>query len=99
MSEQVLDHANVDTLFEQMGRKTMSQCVDGDRLAEPGRRGCAPTRELQCAAAAESCGRKTVTRPSSPKSNWPSDPGTRGGGDRPANARSQACREIGDGTY
>jgi hypothetical protein len=25
--EQVLDHTNVDTLFEQMGRKTVSQSV------------------------------------------------------------------------
>jgi len=47
MPEQVLDHANVDTLFEEMGRKTMSQRVDGDRFAERGRFGRSPTRKLQ----------------------------------------------------
>jgi len=36
MPEQVLDHTNVDTLFEQMGRKTVSQSVDSDQLAQPG---------------------------------------------------------------
>src|SRR4029434_274179 len=34
MAEQVLDHANIDALFEYMGRKTMSQRVDGARLCE-----------------------------------------------------------------
>ena len=47
MPEQVLDHANVDTLFEEMGRKAMPQRVDGDRFAEPGRFGRSPTRKLQ----------------------------------------------------
>ena len=47
MPEQVLDYANIDTLLKEMGGKTMSQRVDGDRLTEPGRRGRSPTRNLQ----------------------------------------------------
>jgi len=42
MPEQVLDHTNVDTLFEQMGRKTVSQSVDSDQLAQPGGLGRSP---------------------------------------------------------
>ena len=33
MPKQVLDHANVDALFEQMGRKAMPQRMNGDRFA------------------------------------------------------------------
>src|SRR5439155_22113090 len=47
MAEQVLDHANVDALLEERGRKTMSQRVDGDRLAEASNRGRPPTRPSQ----------------------------------------------------
>jgi hypothetical protein len=39
--------ANIDTLLKEMGGKTMSQRMDGDRLTEPGRRGRSPTRNLQ----------------------------------------------------
>src|SRR6266436_10183013 len=64
MPEQVLDHANVDTLFEQMGRETMSQRVDGDRLAEPGGLGRSPACQLQRAALSlvvMDCGRETAS--------------------------------------
>jgi len=47
MSKQVLDDANVDTLFEQMGRKTVSQRVDGDRFAQARGFGGAPAGQLQ----------------------------------------------------
>src|SRR4029450_5049026 len=47
MSEQVLDDANVDTLFEQMGRKTVSQRVDGDRFAQVRGFGGSPAGQLQ----------------------------------------------------
>jgi hypothetical protein len=42
MPEQVLDDANVDALFKQVGRKTVSQRVDRDRLAQSGGLGRAP---------------------------------------------------------
>src|SRR6266567_4511511 len=45
-----------------------------------------------------SCGRRTSTRSSSRKWNWPKDRGIQGAGDIPANARPRACREIADGT-
>jgi len=47
MPEQVLDDANVDALFKQVGRKTVSQRVDRDRLAQPGGLGRAPAGQLQ----------------------------------------------------
>ena len=59
MSEQVLDDANVDTLFEQMGRKTVSQRVDGDRFAQAGGFGGAPAGQLQ---RARTVGRWSVRR-------------------------------------
>src|SRR5215813_10051034 len=50
MPEQVLDYANIDTLLKEMGGKTMSQRVDGDRLTEPGRRAAEQRYELAAAA-------------------------------------------------
>src|SRR5262249_13177310 len=47
MPEQVLDDANVDALFKQVGRKTVSQRVDRDRLAQSGGLGRAPAGQLQ----------------------------------------------------
>jgi len=47
MPEQVLDDANVDALFKQVCRKTVSQRVDRDRLAQPGGLGRAPAGQLQ----------------------------------------------------
>src|SRR3954454_22083586 len=36
VAQQVLDHLDVDTLLEQVGRETVPQGVHGDRLVEPG---------------------------------------------------------------
>src|SRR5215469_11598934 len=46
MPEQVLDDPNVDALFKQVGRETVSQRVDRNRLAQPGGRGRAPAGQL-----------------------------------------------------
>src|SRR5579864_1010364 len=35
MAEQILNHVNVDTLFQQMGGKAVTQRVHGDRFIEP----------------------------------------------------------------
>ena len=35
MAEQILDHVNVDTLFQQMGGEAVAQRVNGDRFIEP----------------------------------------------------------------
>src|SRR5262249_24769928 len=70
MPEQVLDHVNVDTLFEQMGSEAMSQRVHGDRLANPGHRSCSSTSELQRALCYWSCriaaGKQPVHGPATP---------------------------------
>src|SRR5262245_29070671 len=47
MPEQVLDDANVDALFKQVGRKTVSQRVDCDRLAQSGGLGRASAGQLK----------------------------------------------------
>ena len=36
MAEQVLDHPDVDALFQEVGGEAVAQCVDGDRLVETG---------------------------------------------------------------
>jgi hypothetical protein len=36
VSEQHLDDADIDILFKQVGRKTMTQCVRADALLDPG---------------------------------------------------------------
>jgi len=64
MSKQVLDDANVDTLFEQMGRKTVSQRVDGDDLLRPAasRRAGRPVAARAWSSAAMDCDRKPPVR-------------------------------------
>jgi hypothetical protein len=34
MAEQILDHVNVDALFQEMGSEAVPQCVHGDGLVE-----------------------------------------------------------------
>jgi hypothetical protein len=34
MAEQILNHVNVDTLLQKMGRKAVPQCVNSDGLVE-----------------------------------------------------------------
>src|SRR5262249_61675436 len=67
MPRQALDQENVAALFEWVGGKTMPQRVDGDRLAEAGRRGRPPTRQLQRALRHWPCwiaaGKQPVRRP------------------------------------
>ncbi len=46
VSQQVLDHPDIHTLFEQMGGKTMPQRVYGDRTVEAGNADRVPASTL-----------------------------------------------------
>ena len=50
MAEQILDHVNVDALFQEMGGEAVPQRVDGDRFSEPGSLGGIATDALQLSA-------------------------------------------------
>lgn len=47
MAEQILDHADVDTLLQQVSGKTMPQRMHGDGLAEAGNVSHLPADPLQ----------------------------------------------------
>ena len=47
MPEQVLDHPDIHTLFQQVSGKAMPQSVHGDVLAESGHFGGLPADALQ----------------------------------------------------
>jgi len=49
MAEQILDHVNVDALFQEMGGEAVPQCVDRDRLIEAGGAGGIAKDALQLA--------------------------------------------------